>query len=673
VLYYWDGGFGTDAAFHARDAATGEVRWSFPVGDWADVTPTVAEGRVYFGSYDKNLYAVDAATGELVWKRATDWGVSSAPWVEDGRLYVVINRTVCALDAATGKDLWTFPRLLGFGPGPILADGVVYAGVSASVVALRAADGTLQWERPTDSWVIGLVVRDGTVYVSTGEGILWAFAAQDGKEQWRFETGKRMSLSPPVLERNVVYVGSFDGRLYALDRATGAVRWHYRTGGHVSSGPLVRDGVAYFGSWDNYLYAVRTDWRDDDLTDAEVEGALAAAYRRGGQPERALDLLHPLVERYDNDPALRHERAQAWDDIGRREEGLAEWQEVLLRAAPGDGHYEAAIAQLQERIGLRWHVPLQRNGDITPAVDERAVYACDDQYLYAFDRETGEELWRAEGYTDDPIAADGQVWSAASRKVICLDAATGAPLWESETERGTHLWGIAALADEIVYVKGDRFFAFDRADGEVLWDFAGDDDFWNPACLLDNLVCCVSEAGTVYALNPDTGEEQWRFQADASLYSPICAAHGRIYFGSLKTLYALDAATREGRWTFQPPGKIDGWSLQLAGDTLYSVARCDAAYAFDTATGRVRWRVPLEYLGAVLAVVDGVVYADTSDGRLLTLDAATGEQRWSLRIGRFSPVVDCVPQVREGRLYVVGRGLYAFDLDRLERGLGMGE
>jgi len=34
-------------------------------------SPVVADGQLYFGSYDGNFYAVDAATGQLRWKFKT--------------------------------------------------------------------------------------------------------------------------------------------------------------------------------------------------------------------------------------------------------------------------------------------------------------------------------------------------------------------------------------------------------------------------------------------------------------------------------------------------------------------------------------------------------------------------------------------------------------------------
>ena len=73
--------------------------------------------------------------------------------------------------------------------------------------------------------------------------------------KWKFETGDSVSSSPAVVD-GVVYFGSYDNHLYALDTKTGEEQWKFETGDSVFSSPAVSDGVVYFGSHDNYLYAV---------------------------------------------------------------------------------------------------------------------------------------------------------------------------------------------------------------------------------------------------------------------------------------------------------------------------------------------------------------------------------------------------------------------------------
>jgi hypothetical protein len=57
----------------------------------------------------------------------------------------------------------------------------------------------------------------------------------------------------------VVYVTNQSGALSAIDRASGKELWHYQTPAGLQSSPVIADGVAYFGSNDGCIYAVRID------------------------------------------------------------------------------------------------------------------------------------------------------------------------------------------------------------------------------------------------------------------------------------------------------------------------------------------------------------------------------------------------------------------------------
>jgi outer membrane protein assembly factor BamB len=49
---------------------------------------SVANGVLYVGSGDGNVYALNAGTGEKLWSYATDGQVSAAPTVADGKVFI---------------------------------------------------------------------------------------------------------------------------------------------------------------------------------------------------------------------------------------------------------------------------------------------------------------------------------------------------------------------------------------------------------------------------------------------------------------------------------------------------------------------------------------------------------------------------------------------------------
>ena len=108
--------------------------WQYTTGDQISSTPAVANGVVYVGSGDANVYALNAATGAELWSYATCCAVDSSPAVANGVVYVSYYSTrVYALNAATGALLWSYPLSLE-GSSPAVADGVVYVGASDSSV-----------------------------------------------------------------------------------------------------------------------------------------------------------------------------------------------------------------------------------------------------------------------------------------------------------------------------------------------------------------------------------------------------------------------------------------------------------------------------------------------------------------------------------------------------------
>ena len=57
--------------------------------------------------------------------------------------------------------------------------------------------------------------------------------------RWRFETGGDVDSSPAIGADGTVYVGSDDGNLYAIDPETGAEVWRFPAGGEIRSSPAV--------------------------------------------------------------------------------------------------------------------------------------------------------------------------------------------------------------------------------------------------------------------------------------------------------------------------------------------------------------------------------------------------------------------------------------------------
>ena len=104
-----------DGNLYALDSATGELRWKFKTGDVLHASPALADGVLFFGSWDSYFYAVDAATGKEKWRfhggedslMHNQVGFQSSPAVVNGTVYTGCrDSNLYALDTATGKEKW---------------------------------------------------------------------------------------------------------------------------------------------------------------------------------------------------------------------------------------------------------------------------------------------------------------------------------------------------------------------------------------------------------------------------------------------------------------------------------------------------------------------------------------------------------------------------------------
>jgi outer membrane protein assembly factor BamB len=294
------------ARSNARDEDADDIprlRWTFSTDDSVRSSPTVADGTVYFGNDDGDLYAVDADTGTERWKFDVGGEVQSSPTAADGTVYVRgVLGDLYAVDADTGHERWVFQNIGGVdsSSSPAVVDGTVYFGSDdGNLYAVAADTGEERWTFAADDSVRSSpAVVDGTVYFGSDDGNLYAVEADTGIERWRFGIGGEVSSSPKVADGTVyvssggslcavdvgtgterwilpindwklsspelvnpgVYVSSSRRSVYAVDAETGTERWVFSTDGSIDSSPEVANGMVYFGDCvnhgDGHLYAV---------------------------------------------------------------------------------------------------------------------------------------------------------------------------------------------------------------------------------------------------------------------------------------------------------------------------------------------------------------------------------------------------------------------------------
>lgn len=184
-------------------------------------TPVIVNGRLLIGNHKSGeLNAFDLKTGRVLWhNRAPNW-VHSEMIEAGGLIYV-----------GYGDREFITKELRGQGP--------------SGVLALDPKDGHIVWKFETIGEVMPTpAYRDGTVYVTTGAGELFALAAKTGKVRWQLplrtdaiaiDTGvvkldsdllAFVSMSSPHIKGDVLYIGALD-TVFAIGLKTHEIKWKF--------------------------------------------------------------------------------------------------------------------------------------------------------------------------------------------------------------------------------------------------------------------------------------------------------------------------------------------------------------------------------------------------------------------------------------------------------------
>ncbi len=117
---------------YAINENTGTLAWSTPIGQNSNgdiSTQAVSDnGTVYAGTISGNLYALNALTGAVLWHTHAGASIFSSPAVANGVVYFSSYNKIYALNASTGAILWNYATGANSYSSPIVVNGWLYWG-----------------------------------------------------------------------------------------------------------------------------------------------------------------------------------------------------------------------------------------------------------------------------------------------------------------------------------------------------------------------------------------------------------------------------------------------------------------------------------------------------------------------------------------------------------------
>jgi len=209
----------------AFDAATGMVKWDYPGGGKQFSAPAIGINRSYFNrpAQQGRLVALTIEKGKEVWSFAhgkETEATFSTPAVADGQVFFGSpDGNLYALDAESGEAHWTVETGSAITSSPVVTDEAVFVGNQhGQIYAIERQSGNQRW---TVSLETGGQVRaapaaaGGTLYVATTAGTIYAISIHNGSQRWKFDIGEDTYGGVVPLDSRL-YVQTRGGTLYTL-------------------------------------------------------------------------------------------------------------------------------------------------------------------------------------------------------------------------------------------------------------------------------------------------------------------------------------------------------------------------------------------------------------------------------------------------------------------------
>lgn len=198
--------------------------------------------------------------------------ITAEPVVAGGRIFTLDSRAQVVATSTAGATIWSRDLTPASdraddasGGGLAYANGTVFVTSGFGMVsALDAASGKIKWQQKMDASGSGApTVSDGLVYVVSRDNSAWVMDAASGRVKWRLSGTPSqdgiVGVSSPAVTDRVVLLPFASGEIVAALKKGGARTWSSLIAGEragrgysivsdITGEPVVKNGVIYTGN-----------------------------------------------------------------------------------------------------------------------------------------------------------------------------------------------------------------------------------------------------------------------------------------------------------------------------------------------------------------------------------------------------------------------------------------
>jgi len=289
------------------------------------------------------------------------------------------------------------------------------------------------------------------------------------------------------------------------------------------------------------------------------------------------------------------------------------------------------------------------DGDVVYIGSSTHGYDPDNEYMFAFNRFTGQQLWKTPiygGIAESVQYDDHKIYFCSGfyeTKMYALNKNDGSINWTYSTGYSV-CPNKPMLKDNAVYgafwdsYNVGKLFKINATTGQEIWSVSLSAGPWDNSITADGqgrLFLAIYYGNTMNAYNENNGQLLWTYPLHGGSLSFNAYHNGWVFIADTSGyVYALNASSGHLIWETQIGDSCDISSPTLSGGLLFIGTRDGpegAFYVLNETTGSILWRYAIgASVTAPPSIADGMMFCGSDGWNMYAFDMGTGSGDWLL-------------------------------------------